>query len=986
MPLQFVSGLFWMLAAGMPPVEGGPPATPCVADGWTIVQQCEFDPGWTPSATALASSTDGTVYVGLVPSDPRLASHPGRGVVSALRGGGVTRFSDGLGEVRGLVWANGTLVALHGSTLTALRDLDGDGVADDRVELVREIGSHPAARAIPEPVASGLCIGLDGRLYFGVDDRGVLEATGKDGSRVRIHGGGVVRVRIDGSRLEIVSTGERRPRSIAIDSSGELFTLGEADPTGRWTGGMTHHIDGGHYGYPFEFLTAPQRSLPLTGGGIGSGGALAICDAEGLPAAYQGQFFACLPKSQSVIRLELKRAGGTFSVARRATVIEHGAVADFHPVGIVPGTQGADFWIADAASPSSRSGRLYRLSYMSPSRPRPSATPRTDTLAERLTGLEHASLTVRLESQRIVASLGNEAVAPLRRRLEEPGGEPGKVHALWALDAIGTDEACAAVRARLRDASPRLRLQAARSCGLRCDRLAASELAALLADQNPSVRREAAIALGRLDDRAVLGRLMERLADSDRFAAWSIRVAIRRLGGPDEREMTAALTDPARREAALHLADGSASISVARALVNALGSTAEPAIRARMLAFLSSVFLTETAWTGEWWGPSPLTGTFPARKPSWSDEAREAVLRGMSIGLADRDPAVRFQAIDGIGQVGLPGAALLRDRIDREPDTRNQEAIVESLGRLKDPGAIKSLVTIVADSKRAEPVRAAALDALAPFRGPDVLRARFSLLYDPAVPASLVARALPPLARGGFLPANDLASFLEHPSPLVRSAAILSVNAAKAPPAEIRRLLLARLDDDSEEVRQAAVLASGALKLREAVPRLIEIATKPGDPLRPSAITALCQLPDPRAQEIYRSAGSDEDPSLRRAANRALAELRPARDAGTIPAGFTAGEASTAAERLRRFMLDHSGDPRKGQELFEKGKGACARCHGAGIRAPLDRDTTLTKPALVDALLRPRPPVAAAHQELGRLESLFTPLEFADLVTYLLGE
>ena len=39
-------------------------------------------------------------------------------------------------------------------------------------------------------------------------------------------------------------------------------------------------------------------------------------------------------------------------------------------------------------------------------------------------------------------------------------------------------------------------------------------------------------------------------------------------------------------------------------------------------------------------------------------------------------------------------------------------------------------------------------------RDPQSLRARFALLYDPKAPASLVARALPDLARSGLLPAQ----------------------------------------------------------------------------------------------------------------------------------------------------------------------------------------------------------------------------------------
>ena len=87
---------------------------------------------------------------------------------------------------------------------------------------------------------------------------------------------------------------------------------------------------------------------------------------------------------------------------------------------------------------------------------------------------------------------------------------------------------------------------------------------------------------------------------------------------------------------------------------------------------------------------------------------------------------------------------------------------------------------------------------------------------------------MPPLARDGIIPPNDVAGFLDHASPTVRSAALMSLNVKKALPSEIRTQVLARFDDASLEVREAALMASGALQIREAVPRLLEIANGQG--------------------------------------------------------------------------------------------------------------------------------------------------------------
>ena len=69
----------------------------------------------------------------------------------------------------------------------------------------------------------------------------------------------------------------------------------------------------------------------------------------------------------------------------------------------------------------------------------------------------------------------------------------------------------------------------------------------MLADRDPAGRREAAIALGTIGDRRAIVPLLGVLAESDRFAAWSVQTAIRRLGYPVEAALRAALLDPRRR-------------------------------------------------------------------------------------------------------------------------------------------------------------------------------------------------------------------------------------------------------------------------------------------------------------------------------------------------------------------------------------------------------------------------------------------------------
>ncbi len=56
--------------------------------------------------------------------------------------------------------------------------------------------------------------------------------------------------------------------------------------------------------------------------------------------------------------------------------------------------------------------------------------------------------------------------------LAGPGPARGRIHSLWALDAIRTAAARGAIRGALRDADPEIQAQAARSAGIRRDRAA----------------------------------------------------------------------------------------------------------------------------------------------------------------------------------------------------------------------------------------------------------------------------------------------------------------------------------------------------------------------------------------------------------------------------------------------------------------------------------------------------------------------------------
>jgi putative heme-binding domain-containing protein len=115
----------------------------------------------------------------------------------------------------------------------------------------------------------------------------------------------------------------------------------------------------------------------------------------------------------------------------------------------------------------------------------------------------------------------------------------------------------------------------------------------------------------------------------------------------------------------------------------------------------------------------------------------------------------------------------------------------------------------------------------------------------------------------------------------------------------VRSKVVARLDDPSEAVRRAAIVASAHLQARDAVPKLLALAE--GKEHRTEARLALAVLPDPRAIPIFVASLADPNPDLRYAAQVALTPLRD-RASGAIQeaarAGKLTGPAALAAERV----------------------------------------------------------------------------------------
>ncbi|MFN0128489.1 MAG: NPCBM/NEW2 domain-containing protein [Verrucomicrobiales bacterium] len=187
---------------------------------------------------------------------------------------------------RGLEYDGEWVYCLHPPTLTRFRDTDGDGVSDERQELVSGIGFDLMQRP-PDHTSNGVTLGIDGWLYLAIGDFGFMEAKGTDGRTLRLHAGGVVRVRPDGSGLEPFATGTRNIYEAAVDPWLNVFARDNTNDGGGWDIRVHALFHGAEMGYPRLFKNFADETMPSLGVyGGGSGTGATYIQEPSVPAPY----------------------------------------------------------------------------------------------------------------------------------------------------------------------------------------------------------------------------------------------------------------------------------------------------------------------------------------------------------------------------------------------------------------------------------------------------------------------------------------------------------------------------------------------------------------------------------------------------------------------------------------------------------------------------------------------------------------------------
>lgn len=227
----------------------------------------------------LTTAANGDVFVG-VDEQGSLGKAPGGGRVLRCRdidGDGtaeqITTFAE-MDHPRGLVFDNHSLWVLHPPYLTVYHDTDGDGVADTEDRLIEGISTDQVNTRGADHTTNGIRLGIDGWIYIAVGDFGFTKAVAKDGTTLSRRGGGVVRIRPDGSDMEYYVWGLRNIMDVAIDPTMNMFTRGNTNDGGGWDVRLNAIHQTADYGYPSLYKNFTAEAMPPLadyGGGSGCG-------------------------------------------------------------------------------------------------------------------------------------------------------------------------------------------------------------------------------------------------------------------------------------------------------------------------------------------------------------------------------------------------------------------------------------------------------------------------------------------------------------------------------------------------------------------------------------------------------------------------------------------------------------------------------------------------------------------------------------------
>ncbi|MFL5619658.1 MAG: heme-binding domain-containing protein [Gemmatimonadaceae bacterium] len=722
-------------------------------DGFTMLHFA--GPPFAMYPTVVAPAPDGSVYVGV---DLNLAQGAvkGRGRVVRLvdsDGDGhadkYTIFSD-VDSPRGIAVDANTVYVLHPPNLTAYRDTNGDGIADTSDDIVKDIGFGLDGRS-EDHATNNITLGPDGWIYVAVGDYGYLDATGKDGTKITRHGGSLVRVRPDGTGLEIVTVGTRNIYDVGIDPFAHAFTRDNTNDGLGWDTRFHWLAQGANMGYPSLFLHFREEHMPsIADYGAGSGTAgLGIQD-PGFPDQWNNTLYTGDWTVNRIFQHPLERKGASWAIKQNDFMTVPRAIDmamdDQSHLYVASLIGGVFNYAGDTV------GAIVRVSY--PGRtPSAALRPATRTDGQLLTALVSANAVHRLWAQRELVHRGAKPATIARLQqyaLDRQRTREARASAMFTLKLLAGARANATVqRIAAEPAMREFALHLLTDDKRQLAGVPVTLYVTALNDADLAVRAAAINGLVRLNARDRAESIVPLLTSPDSALAHLAVQALVSLGARDValRALTAAGSAPELRTRARFVLQQMHDAETVSAVLAAAGSASDPAAKREIVATLARLYNTEGPWKGEWWGTHPSTVGPYFTPVTWEESARiKPVLRQTLLAQTGGD----FDALVDLyakNRVVPMGAKPLFAALATSPAAAQRDALVDAL--VGTSQLATSTVPLVARIDATSPaLHAAVAELLAgetTFEAPTLALARTAAL-DSTIAGATRAKLLTALA------------------------------------------------------------------------------------------------------------------------------------------------------------------------------------------------------------------------------------------------
>ena len=859
-----------------------------------------------------------------------------------------------------------TLVVLHPPTLSAFHDDDGDGVCDRTEVLVKGIGFDLTSRGA-DHTTNGIQIGIDGWVYVAVGDYGFVKAEGSDGKSAQLRGGGIVRVRPDGTELEIVSRGQRNIYDVAISPTMDLFTRDNTNDGGGWNVRLSHVPYDAEMGYPTFFVNFPKEIIePLADYGGGSPCGSLFIDEPTLPAGLGNQLYTCDWGRSVVYRHPLTAKGAGFTAEQEPFIeVPRPTDIDIDAQGNLYVTSWKD---GSFTFSGPNVGYLIRIrppanSLLAKVPPRLVArVPDVNLVAQ----IGSASHTARLKGQRDILRRG--ATPEIISSLEQLAAAqqvllPSRVAAIFTLKQLLGEDAHPALLKLAND--PAIREFALKAIADRKTQLSKTSIDPFvdaLKDDNPRVRLVAARAIGRFPETTPNGKeaavqLVSRTTDADPLVN---HIAIHSLCQMNAIDASLAALESqlvSQRVGATMVLRHIHDPAVVTGLLDWLSresknaaqspSLADPQTRMAVLTALCRLHSREAEWTGDWWGTRPDTSG-PYYKPAmWSESDR--ILEALKAQLRDADERTASALLSELKRhkIEFPEAQHLTVKLATQSPEFFANGI-EILCGLKSPltNEAASLLNQAATTKNTNP----ALRAKS-------LRALLRRIDQPGL-AQLAIRsfgAIETLEQEGdigaawddFVREQKLAKFTEE------FATLAHAEGSTASTRELAYAVLAMIADNNRLGKQERDLAQQAVESAWLKPNL--------------TIAALRGIGRARAESQslqVRALRTSKDPAIQTAAEFAATKMELDREPAFDPNKPLI--ANVPYEEVVATAVNLKGDAKLGARLFSRQ--GCSACHTVSpsepLKGPLLQDITrrYKKEELLESILKPSAKIAQGFE------------------------